>query len=58
MDSEGKARRWTVLIPRVIIIIDFPQKDLFHNRCDIIILSQMAVSDLVDSDKFLNTFKY
>ena len=28
-------------------IIDCPQKDLFHNFCDIIITSQMAVSEVV-----------
>ena len=36
--------------PRVGVIFHCPQNDLYHNRCDIIITSQMAVSDMANYD--------
>ena len=36
--------------PREGVIIDYPQKDLFHDPRDVIITSWMAVSDLADND--------
>ena len=38
------------LEPRVGVIIDCPQKDLFNDARDVIITSQMAVSEMVNDD--------
>ena len=37
--------------PRVGVIINCPQKYLFHDPCDANITSQIAVSELVNYDK-------
>ena len=36
--------------PREGVIIDCPQKDLFHDPRDVIMISRMAVSDWADND--------
>ena len=42
---------WLWSAPRVGIIINCPQKDLFHDPCDVIIISWMAtISQRLDSD--------
>ena len=35
---------------RVGVIIDCPQKDLFHNFMNVISTSKKAISEMVDSD--------
>ena len=40
----GKGVRYS---PRVGVINDCPQKDLFHDPCDVIIMSRMAISEVV-----------
>ena len=35
-------------IPRIGVIIECPQNLLFHDACDIILMSQMAVREMVD----------
>ena len=42
--------RGNVLITRVGVSDVSPQKYLFHDSCDVIITSRMAISDLVNND--------
>ena len=38
------------IVPRVVSVSDVcPKKDLYHDPCDVIIMSRMAVSEFVDS---------
>ena len=48
--TRQELTNWKLLEPRVSVIFDCPQKDLFYDLMNVILTSRAAVSEMVDND--------